>query len=124
MRFRLIAGAVAIGLAGVALNVGCAHKAAGPSATMPAATPLNNASLTQGQRTFMQYCNQCHVGGNGGIGPSFNDKWMPAFFIRFKVRHGIGKMPRFSDRAVSDTQLDDVIQYISYMKAHPHDVRG
>jgi mono/diheme cytochrome c family protein len=119
-----MAGAATVGLAGIFLQVGCAHKGAGPSATAPSPTPHNNSQLAQGQRTFMQYCNQCHVGGNGGVGPSFNDKWMPAFFIRFKVRHGIGKMPRFSERALSDTQLQDVIQYIGYMKDHPRDVRG
>ena len=78
--------------------------------------------LAEGQRAFMQYCNQCHVGGGGGVGASLNDKWMPAFFIRLKVRHGIGTMPRFSDRVVSDAELDDVVRYVGYLHRHPRDL--
>jgi mono/diheme cytochrome c family protein len=68
----------------------------------------------------MQTCNQCHVGGASGLGPGINDKHLPPFFIRFQVRHGLGAMPAFSDRAISDAQLDDVISYLRYLRQHPH----
>jgi mono/diheme cytochrome c family protein len=76
--------------------------------------------LAEGQRVFMQTCNQCHVGGAAGLGPSLNDKRLPAFVVRFQVRHGLGAMPAFSERSISDGQLDDVISYMRYLREHPN----
>ena len=80
--------------------------------------------LAEGQRVFMQFCNQCHVGGAAGLAPSLNDKHLPPFLIRFQVRHGLGSMPSFSDRTLSDSQLDDVVEYLRYLRRHPVDLQG
>jgi mono/diheme cytochrome c family protein len=103
---------------------GCAHEPPNRTGEISTTKLRSDPRLAEGQRAFMQYCNQCHVGGGGGIGPSLNDKWMPSFFIKLKVRHGIGKMPHFSDRVVSDEQLDDMIRYLGYLHEHPRDLRA
>jgi len=100
-----------------ALVVGCAD-ARRPN-EVPDPQLRINPRLAEGQRVFMKYCNQCHVGGAAGVGPSLNDKWLPAFFVRMKVRHSIGHMPTFSQRALSDADLEDILRYLKYLHEHP-----
>lgn len=121
MRRSLSGTALVLLLSGLVIE-GCGQSARPPEEI--STTKLrSDPRLAEGQRAFMQYCNQCHVGGSGGVGPSLNDKWMPAFFIRLKVRHGIGSMPRFPDRVVSDAQLDDVVRYVAYLHRNPRDLQ-
>jgi mono/diheme cytochrome c family protein len=68
----------------------------------------------------MQYCNQCHVGGAAGLGPALSNKPLPGLVIRFQVRHGVGVMPSFGPRAISDSQLDDLVWYMKYLRDHPN----
>ena len=82
-----------------------------------------NPHLAEGQRVFMEYCNQCHVGGAAGVGPSLNDKKLPPWFIAFQVRHGVGAMPAFPRRTFSDRQLNDVTAYLRYIRLHPDGAR-
>jgi mono/diheme cytochrome c family protein len=83
----------------------------------------NNPHLAEGQRVFMEYCNQCHVGGAAGVGPSLTDKKLPTWLIAFQVRHGVGAMPAFPRRSFSDRQLNDVTAYLRYIRLHPHGAR-
>jgi mono/diheme cytochrome c family protein len=79
----------------------------------------NNPRLAEGQRVFMEHCNQCHVGGAAGLGPSLNDKPIPTWFIRFQVRKGLGSMPAYSSDVITDSQLEDVVTYLRYLRQHP-----
>ena len=88
--------------------------------TIPSQTLQQNPRLAEGQRVFMQYCNQCHVGGAAGVGPAINDKKIPSLVLRFQVRHGLGQMPAFSPRRISDSQLDDLTRYVRYLHDHPN----
>lgn len=83
-----------------------------------------NPRLAEGQRVFMHHCNQCHVGGAAGVGPSLNDKLLPGFLIRFQVRHGLGAMPAFPGRKISNSQLDDLVTYLEYLHDHPTGLVG
>jgi cytochrome c5 len=83
----------------------------------------NNPRLAEGQRLFMEHCNQCHVGGAAGLAPSLNDKRLPNWFIKFQVRKGMGAMPAYSQRALNDSQLDDVVTYLRYLRQHPDGAR-
>ena len=67
----------------------------------------------------MAQCNQCHVGGAGGLGPSLNDKRIPSYYIKFQVRHAPGSMPKFSESVISNAQLDDVVAYLKFLRSHP-----
>lgn len=102
--------------AAATIGIGCAD-ARRPN-TVPAQTLRRNPRLAEGQRVFMQYCNQCHVGGAAGVGPAIDNKPLPAFVIRFQVRHGVGAMPSFGPWAISDSQLDDLVQYLGYLHTH------
>lgn len=118
----VIAGAAAVAvMAGCSARsyLGIAPPARRPNA-IPAAQLQDNPRLAEGQRVFMQQCNQCHVGGAAGVGPSLNDKHLPPWLIRFQVRHGLGSMPAFPPRVLSDRQVEDVVTYVRYLRFHPN----
>jgi len=102
----------------VALPLGCGSVARRPN-VVPARELRLNPRLAEGQRVFMQYCNQCHVGGAAGLGPSLNDKPLPGLLVKLQVRLGLGAMPAFPKRAISGSQLDDVVRYLHYLRKHP-----
>ncbi|WDT80226.1 MAG: cytochrome c [Candidatus Manganitrophus sp.] len=58
----------------------------------------SSSTVTRGETIFMHACNQCHPKGEAGLGPALNNKPLPAFMIRFQVRHGLGAMPAFSKK--------------------------
>lgn len=43
---------------------------------------------------------------------------VPAFGIRFQVRHGLGAMRAFSQDQISDSELDAVIAYLQALRSH------
>ena len=68
--------------------------------------------IARGQVVFMQKCQKCHPGGEGGLGPSLNDKPAPGFAIKFQVRNGLGAMPSFPESEISREELDDLVEYM------------
>ena len=75
-----------------------------------------NAQIALGEQVFDRECSQCHPGGEGGLGPALNNKPAPQWAIRFQVRHGLGAMPRFSEREISDEQLSAVTTYMVWLR--------
>src|SRR5690349_19856420 len=73
--------------------VGCSSARRGEPVS---GRPVSSAPRVRaGQVVFYQYCNPCHPGGEGGVGPALNNKPLPEFAIRTQVRHGLGAMPAF-----------------------------
>ena len=77
-----------------------------------------NEAVAHGERVFMEYCNSCHPGGEGGLGPAINNRPLPAFLIRFQVRRGLGAMPGFSEDVISDEELRDLARYLIALRTH------
>lgn len=75
-----------------------------------------NGTIALGQQLFDRNCSQCHPGGAGGLGPALNNKPLPQWAIKFQVRQGLGAMPAFSDRELSDAQLEAVAQYLVWLR--------
>lgn len=111
------AGLLGVGVAAAVLCVGC-EVARRPN-TIPSRTLRVNPRLAEGQRVFMQHCNQCHVGGAAGLGPAITDKPLPGWLVKFQIRNGLGVMPAFTPRHISDSQLDDLVWYVKYLRDHP-----
>jgi ubiquinol-cytochrome c reductase cytochrome c subunit len=94
----------------------------------PIPTPHpGRGNLSEGQHLFTEHCAGCHQivaeGGyvTGGIPPSL-DHATPTQ-VAEAVRIGPYVMPRFSQTAISDRQLDSIIRYVEYAK-HPDDRGG
>jgi mono/diheme cytochrome c family protein len=114
---------LAVPALGLGMLAGCGSEARVPNTIAPGEL-RHDPRLAEGQHAFMQSCNQCHPGGAGGLGIALNDKRLPPFLVRFKVRHHIGTMPSFSDSEVSDAQLDDIVTYLRYLRQHSGDLEG
>jgi mono/diheme cytochrome c family protein len=71
-----------------------------------------NAEEARGQTVFMQRCSRCHPGGMAGLGPAVVNKPLPGFLIKFQVRHGLGVMPSFDKKSISDEDLKNLISWI------------
>lgn len=78
-----------------------------------------SAQEERGRQIFMDHCHQCHTGGQGAVGPSINDKLLPGFLIHLQVRAGLGAMPGFSEKQISDNELDDLIAYLKAARRTP-----
>jgi mono/diheme cytochrome c family protein len=79
---------------------------------------LRDPELERGAIAFMANCHKCHPGGEAGLGPAINDKPLPRFLMRLQVRKGLGAMPSFSERQISDGQLDDLLGYLVELRGH------
>ena len=85
------------------------------------------ASVASGMRLFTDHCAGCHqIVAEGGYVTGARvpplDQATPRQ-IAEAVRIGPFLMPRFSTRAISPTQLNDLIAYVQYAK-HPDDRGG
>ena len=74
--------------------------------------PVSEPALARGRTIFQQQCHHCHPGGEGGLGPTLNDKPSPAFLIKTQVRLGLGTMPGFNKDRISPEELDDLTTYM------------
>jgi ubiquinol-cytochrome c reductase cytochrome c subunit len=83
--------------------------------------------VNKGLRLFTDHCAGCHQvvaeGGyvTGGIAPELKE--VTPTQIAEAVRIGPYVMPTFSEKALSDSELDDIIAYIQYAKS-PRDEGG
>ena len=86
----------------------------------PIVGPMTNveASVKRGEQLYNMHCYQCHTAGEGGLGPSLNDKPLPRFAIHLQTRHGLGVMPGFSEQQLSDRQVSDIADYLVALRHH------
>lgn len=96
----------------------------GPHRPIPRPDPAKG-DLAKGQNLFTEHCAGCHqVVAQGGfvtgarVPPLEDDN---AVDIAEAVRAGPYLMPRFSKKAISDAELNDIIRYVQWTKdpAHP-----
>jgi ubiquinol-cytochrome c reductase cytochrome c subunit len=107
-----------------ALTAYVASLGAGP----PIPTPHpERGSLSSGMQLFTQHCSGCHqvaaAGGyvTGAVAPRL-DRATPRE-VAEAVRVGPYLMPVFSQKQISDAQLDSIVRYVEYTK-HPDDRGG
>jgi mono/diheme cytochrome c family protein len=74
--------------------------------------------VANGQRVFMAYCNKCHPGGEGGLGPSLLANPAPQLLKRFQMRHGLGVMPAFKKEEISKKDLHDISKFLRAWKKY------
>ena len=86
-----------------------------------------SGSLSKGQELFTEHCAGCHqVAAQGGyvtnaVAPRLDRA--TAVQIAEAARVGPYLMPQFSEKQISDDQLNSIIRYVQYAK-HPDDRGG
>jgi ubiquinol-cytochrome c reductase cytochrome c subunit len=97
-----------------------------PGPPVPAPHP-ERGNLAAGLQLFTEHCAGCHqVSAAGGyltnaVAPRLNDA--TPVQIAEAARIGPYLMPRFSERQISNSQLDSIIRYVVYAR-HPDDRGG
>jgi ubiquinol-cytochrome c reductase cytochrome c subunit len=100
--------------------------ALGPGPAVPAPHP-ERGNISEGQHLFTERCAGCHqivaAGGyvTGAVPPALQAATPTQ--IAEAVRIGPYVMPTFSQKAISDSELDSIIRYVEYAK-HPDDRGG
>jgi ubiquinol-cytochrome c reductase cytochrome c subunit len=90
-----------------------------PGPAIPQPQP-SQGNLSQGQHLFADHCAGCHqiaaAGGyvTGAVPPPLHDD--SPVEVAEAVRIGPNVMPRFSQKAISDRQLDSIVAYVQYTK--------
>lgn len=89
--------------------------ACGASRQSPPLEPPTRLTAEEraGQRVFMRECNGCHPQGDGGLGPALNDKPVPVAAVELQVRQGLGAMPSFSEREITEEELSALVAFLS-----------
>lgn len=72
----------------------------------------------RGETLYMENCQKCHPGGEAGLGPSIISNPAPMFIKRFQMRHGLGKMPAFSEKELTKKDLRDISAYLKAWKKY------
>ena len=72
--------------------------------------------LERGRILFNQNCATCHPGGMSGVGLAIINKPLPASFIRFQIRKGVGVMPDFDEDVLTDEQVEHIAEYLVYLR--------
>jgi mono/diheme cytochrome c family protein len=99
------------------LVTACRSARRGEAIGRPVPTPSPEAQ--RGQLVFQQHCHRCHPGGEGGLGPSLNDKPAPKFLMKTQVRAGLGSMPGFDKDKISAEELNDLMSYMLALRKAP-----
>ncbi len=98
----------------------------GPGPGVPTPHP-ERGTLSQGFQRFTEHCAGCHqVAAQGGyvtdaVAPPLGSA--TAVEIAEAVRIGPYLMPRFTERQISDGELDSIVRYVQYAQ-HPDDRGG
>ena len=84
----------------------------------PYAEPVSmpTEELESGRVLFNEYCATCHPGGMSGVGLAIINKPLPASFIRFQIRKGVGVMPDFDEDVLTDEQVEHIAEYLVYLR--------
>ncbi len=93
---------------------GCISARRGEPLTRPFVA--SSPKVERGHQVFMRFCNQCHPGGDAGLGPAINNKPLPGIMIKTQVRQGMGRMPSFSREAIPPSDLDAIVAYLQELR--------
>jgi len=114
-RISATVAAVSLMAAGAMLVAACSS----PRKSEPIAPQLKltDAQL-QGRLLYDRYCYKCHTEGEGGLGPSLNEKPLPGFAMKFQIRHGLGTMPAFPPERLSDESVEQIVDYLAALRGN------
>lgn len=104
-----------VSTAAVLAAAACSSPRRGPP--LEPLVALDSAEERHGEVLFFRFCHPCHPFGEGGLGPSLNDKPLPDLAIRAQVRGGLGAMPGFDAHAIPDRELDAIVAYMDALRA-------
>lgn len=79
--------------------------------------PIESTDVERGQKLFDDFCGDCHPGGESDVGPSLIDEPHTPGEIRKQTREGKGKMRPFSEKRLSDQDLESILAWLASVNA-------
>ena len=79
--------------------------------------PITSTDAEHGKQLFSTFCDDCHPGGEEDVGPSLIAEPHTPARIRQQVREGSGKMRPFSEKRVSNEDLEALLAYLASINA-------
>jgi mono/diheme cytochrome c family protein len=81
------------------------------------AGPIASTDVAHGKEVFANFCDDCHPDGGADVGPSLiEDPHTPAR-IRQQVREGSGKMRPFSEKRLSNEDMESLLAWLASVNA-------
>lgn len=78
------------------------------------------AKVRVGRQWFNRACGTCHPGGDEDLGPRIIGKNLPVARMRHQIRNGTGRMRPIPPQRLPDRVMDELMAYLSTIRA----VRG
>ena len=121
MRFQWMTWCMGMG---VLVAVGCgggASKPEGESSSGGEAAayegPISSTDSAHGKEVFANFCDDCHPDGAADVGPSLIEHAHTPAKIRQQIREGSGKMRPFSEKRLSNDDMEALLAYLATLNA-------
>ena len=79
---------------------------------MAAVSTISDANALPGKDIFEKHCIDCHPYGKAGVGPNLNKRKLTAEVVRKKVRKGGLVMASFSEKRISNKELERLAEFV------------
>jgi cytochrome c5 len=93
-----------------------AGKTAGGEATQYEG-PIASTDSAHGKELFGTFCDDCHPNGESDVGPSLIETPHTPARIRQQIREGSGKMPPFTEKKLSNDDVEALLAYLATINA-------
>lgn len=81
------------------------------------AGPIASTDVDHGKELFSANCDDCHPGGEEDVGPSLIAEPHTPPKIRQQIREGSGKMRPFSEKRLSNDDIEAILAYLASINA-------
>jgi mono/diheme cytochrome c family protein len=79
--------------------------------------PIASTDSAHGKELFGTFCDDCHPNGESDVGPSLIETPHTPARIRQQIREGGNKMPPFSEKKLSNDDVEAVLAYLATLNA-------
>jgi mono/diheme cytochrome c family protein len=79
--------------------------------------PIASTDVAHGKEVFASFCDDCHPDGGEDVGPSLIEHPHPPAKLRQQIREGSGKMRPFSEKRLSNDDLEALLAYLDTLNA-------
>jgi mono/diheme cytochrome c family protein len=114
-----------LGMGALVAVVGCggggAAEPEGESSTGGEAAayegPIASTDVAHGKEVFANFCDDCHPDGGADVGPSLIEHAHSPARIRQQIREGSGKMRPFSEKRLSNEDMESLLAFLASVNA-------
>lgn len=79
--------------------------------------PIQSTDAAGGKEKFEAFCGDCHPGGEADVGPSLIAEPHTPAKIRQQIREGSGKMRPFSEKRLSNADVETILAWLASVNA-------